>query len=110
MFGVVTITDYHSSILSDIELVELNDSRIMLVLATDNGLVKSMVLDLDVNIAIKHINIITIQLKDKLIGLTLEEIQNTITDRLNDTLIFNHELVQILILSLIHISEPTRPY
>ena len=52
MFGVVTITDYHSSILRDIELVELNDSRIMLVLATDNGLVKSMVLDLDINIAI----------------------------------------------------------
>ena len=97
MFGVVTITDYHSSILRDIELVELNDSRIMLVLATDNGLVKSMVLDLDINIAIKHIDTITIQLKDKLIGLTLEEIQNTITDRLNDTLIFNHELVQILI-------------
>ena len=69
----------------------------MLVLATDNGLVKSMVLDLDINIAIKHIDTITIQLKDKLIGLTLEEIQNTINDRLNDTLIFNHELVQILI-------------
>ena len=97
MFGVVTITDYHRSILRDIELVELNDNRVMLVLATDNGLVKSMVLNLDINIAIKHIESITVLLKDRLIGLTLEEIQNTITDRLNDTLIFNHELVQILI-------------
>lgn len=97
MFGVVTITDYHNSILRDIELVELNDSRVMLVLATDSGLVKSIVLDLDISIAIKHIESITILLKEKLIGLSLEEIQNTITDRLNDSLIFNHELVQVLI-------------
>jgi heat-inducible transcriptional repressor len=97
MFGVVTITDYHNSILKDIELVELNDCRVMLVLATENGLVKSIVLDLDIKIATKYIDSITYLLKDRLIGLSLNDIQNTITDRLNDALIFNHELVQILI-------------
>ena len=97
MFGVVTITDYHNSILKDIELVELNECRVMLVLATENGLVKSIVLDLEIAIAAKYIDSITYLLKDRLIGLSLSEIQNTITDRLNDTLIFNHELVQILI-------------
>ena len=97
MFGVVTITDYHNSVLRDIELVELNNSRVMLVLAMDNGLVKSIVLDLDLKIAFKHMHAITKLLKDKLTGLSLKEIQNTITDRLNDSLIFNHELVQVLI-------------
>ena len=97
MFGVVTITDYHNSILKDIELVELNDCRVMLVLATENGLVKSIVLDLDIKIATKYIDSITYLLKDRLTGLSLNDIQNTITDRLNDALIFNHELVQILI-------------
>ena len=97
MFGVVTITDYHNSILKDIELVELNECRVMLVLATENGLVKSIVLDLEIAIAAKYIDSITYLLKDRLIALSLSEIQNTITDRLNDTLIFNHELVQILI-------------
>ena len=97
MFGVVTITDYHNSVLRDIELVELNNSRVMLVLAMDNGLVKSIVLDLDLKIAFKHMHAITRLLKDKLTGLSLKEIQNTITDRLNDSLVFNHELVQVLI-------------
>ena len=97
MFSLVTITDYHNSVLRDIEIVELNGSRVMLVLAMDNGLVKSIVLDLDIKIALKHIHAITDLLKDKLIGLSLKEILNTITDRLNDSLIFNHELVQVLI-------------
>ena len=97
MFGVVTITDYHSSILKDIELVELNDCRVMLVLATENGLVKSIVLDLEIKIATKYIDSVTYLLKDRLIGLSLNDIQNTMTDRLNDASIFNHELVQILV-------------
>ena len=68
MFGVITISEYQNSILADIELVELNGNRVMLVLALDNGLVKSIVLNLDVEIAVKHINSITELLKEKLRG------------------------------------------
>ena len=46
MFGVITISEYHNSILADIDLVELNKNRAMIVLAMDNGLVKSIVLNL----------------------------------------------------------------
>mgnify|MGYP001157290124 FL=1 len=97
MFSVVTISEYHNSILVDIELVELNGNRVMLVLGMNNGLVKSIVLDLDINIKPKHMNSIIRLLKEKLIGLSLREIQNTITLRLNDSSIFNHELIQVLI-------------
>ena len=97
MFSVVTISEYHNSILIDIELVELNGNRVMLVLGMNNGLVKSIVLDLDINIKPKHMNSIIRLLKEKLIGLSLREIQNTITLRLNDSSIFNHELIQVLI-------------
>ena len=97
MFGVITISEYQNSILADIELVELNGNRVMLVLALDNGLVKSIVLNLDIEIAVKHINSITELLKEKLRGLSLIEIQKTISKRLNDSEAINHEIIQILI-------------
>ena len=97
MFSIVMISEYQNSILVDIELIELNGNRVMMVIGMDNGLVKSIVLDLDINIKEKHIKSITKLLKDKLVGLSLSEIQNTITYRLNDSPVFNHELIQILI-------------
>ena len=97
MFGVITISEYQNSILADIELVELNGNRVMLVLALDNGLVKSIVLNLDIEIAVKHIISITELLKEKLRGLSLIEIQKTISQRLNDSEAINHEIIQILI-------------
>ena len=44
MFSVVTISDYQSCILTDIELVPIQGNRVMLVLAMDTGLVKSCLL------------------------------------------------------------------
>ena len=97
MFGVVTICGYQDSILTDIELVPIQGERVMLVLALDTGVVKSIVLNLDVDIDIKLINKITQVLKDRLLNLSLKEIQNTIITRLNDVEIYNHELVQVII-------------
>jgi heat-inducible transcriptional repressor len=97
MFGVVLISGYHKSILTDIELVSIKGNRIMLVLALDTGLVKSIVLNLDLNIPPKLISKITQVLKERLVGCSLKEIQSTIGIRLNDTELYSHELVQVLI-------------
>jgi len=97
MFSIVMISEYQNSILVDLEIIELNGNRIMMVIGMDNGLVKSIVLDLDIDIKEKHIKSITALLKDRLVGLSLSEIQNTIVYRLNDSPVFNHELIQVLI-------------
>ena len=97
MFGVVTINGYQNSILTDIELVPIQGDRVMLVLALDTGIVKSIVLNLDIRLKTKLINKTTQLLKDRLINLSLKEIQNSIINRLNDVEIYTHELVQILI-------------
>ena len=97
MFGVVTISGYQQSTLTDIELVPIQGDRVMLVLALDTGLIKSIVLNLDILINNKRIRNITQLLKDRLVGLSLKDIQTTINHRLNDTELYAHELVQILI-------------
>ena len=63
MFSVVTISSYQSSILTDIELVSIQGNRIMLVLAMDTGLVKSIVLNLKIDI-------------DKKLSLVLQQVEN----------------------------------
>jgi len=113
MFGVVLISGYHKSILTDIELVSLHGNRIMLVLGLDSGLIKSIVLNLDLNIQPKLINKITLILKERLIGCSLKEIQSTIGMRLNGTEMYSHELVQVLIddcLNYFHIDNNKRIY
>ena len=97
MFSVVTISGYQKSILTDIDLVSIQGDRVMLVLALDTGIVKSIVLNLDIVIDSKLIKKTTQLLKDRLVGLSLKEIQNSIIYRLKDTEIFAHELVQILV-------------
>ena len=93
MFGVVTISGYQDSILTDIELVPIQGERVMLVLALDAGVVKSIVLNLDVDIDIKLINKITHVLKDRLLKLSLREIRNSIISRLNDVEMYSHCLL-----------------
>jgi len=97
MFGVVLISGYQKSILTDIELVTLQGNRVMLVLALDSGLVKSIVLNLDLDIQPNLINKITRVLKDRLVGSSLKEIESTINVRLNDIEMYSHELIQVLV-------------
>ncbi len=97
MFGVISVSGYQRSILTDIELVSLEGNRMMLVLALDTGLVKSIVLNLDLDIQPNLVAKITQVLKDRLIGYSLNEIQSTIRVRLNDIEMYSHELVQVLV-------------
>ena len=97
LFGIVMVSRYKDSILSDLELVPIHSNRVMLVLAMQSGFVRSIVLNLDVDVKSRHLDFITTILKEKLVGLSLSEIQSTITERLTGTEIFNHEVVQVLV-------------
>ena len=97
LFGVVMVSHQQRSILTDIELVQMASDRIMVVLALKSGFIRSIVLNLDLAIKDSALKIINQALKDRLLGLSLDEIQDTILDRMRDTDVYNHEIVQVLI-------------
>jgi len=97
LFGVAMILQYDRSILNEIELVHLSSDRVMVVLGMKSGLVRSIVLNMDVSVSENEILNITALLKEKLLGLTLKEIQNTIAERMQDSVFANHEIIQILL-------------
>ena len=97
LFGVVMVSHQQRSILTDIELVQMASDRIMVVLALKSGFIRSVVLNLDLAIKDSVLEIINQALKERLLGLSLDEIQDTILDRMRETDVYDHEIVQVLI-------------
>ena len=60
-----------------IELVYISSERILVVLAMESGIIKNVVLNLNYEIKLNDIDSITELLKEKLLGLTLKDINKT---------------------------------
>jgi len=97
LFSMVIISKQQKNILNEIELLHLSSERIMLVLGLDSGFIRSIVLNLNVTINNSSLKFINEALKDRLIGLSLDEIQSSIKERLKESQYFDHEIVQILV-------------
>lgn len=97
LFGVVMISNVEQSILTDIELISLSSDRVMMVLAMKSGMIKSVTLNLEVSVTPDQLQPIKSILKERLAGLSLEEIQRTINQRLADVDIVQHEIIQVLL-------------
>ena len=97
LFGIVIISKQQKNILNEIELLHLSSDRIMLILGLNSGFIRSIVLNLKVTIDDSILKIINQVLKDRLLGLSLDEIQTNIKERLIESEHFDHEIVQILV-------------
>ena len=97
LFSMVIISKQQKNILNEIELLHLSSERIMLVLGLDSGFIRSIVLNLNVTINNSSLKFINEALKDRLLGLSLDEIQSSIKERLKESHYFDHEIVQILV-------------
>ena len=96
LFGVVIISEVRKSILTEIELVSLSSERLLMVIALKSGLLKSLVLNLDISVSPSDITIVNRILRERLIGLSVDEIQASITDLLKNNNVPKHEIIQII--------------
>ena len=96
LFGVVIVSEVHKSILTEIELVSLSSDKIMMVIALKSGLLKSLVLNLDISISANDIVIVNRILRERLIGLNVNEIQVSISDLLKNYNSPQYEIIQII--------------
>ena len=96
LFGVVIISEVRKSILTEVELVSLSSDRLMMVIALKSGLLKSLVLNLDISVSPNDITIVNCVLRERLIGLSVDEIQASISDLLKNSNVSKHEIIQII--------------
>ena len=97
LFGVVLVSEVQQGILRNIECIPLSSDRIMVVLAMDSGIIRSMVFNLEITIDNNDLLIINQILNEYLTGVSLKDIQQTAHHRLRNTIVYNHEIVQILL-------------
>ncbi len=96
LFGVVVISEVRKSILTEIELVSLSSDRLLMVIALKSGLLKSLVLNLDITVSPNDIIVVNGILRERLIGLSIDEIQSSMSELLKNNTIPKHEIIQII--------------
>ena len=96
LFGVVIISEVRKSILTEIELISLSSDRLMMVIALKSGLLKSLVINLDISVSPNDITIVNRILRERLIGLSVNQIQASISDLLKNYNVPKHEIIQII--------------
>jgi len=81
LLAVISLPRIQTGKLNRIDLIPLSSSRIMIILAIESGLVKTMQFELDCVIDQRQLNDITSFLNSRLAGLTLKEIRETLIQR-----------------------------
>lgn len=97
LFGFVLLESNRRARLEDLQLVPLSSGSVLLVLGFQSHQIRTVVLNPQVKVKESHIETVASVLKERLCGLTIENIQRTIGERLQDRSIYDSEIVQILI-------------
>lgn len=82
--ALVSYPKFENAVLTKIQIVSLSSSRILVVISIDSGLVRTITLE--INVDVKEDNVMYVQqfLNEKLAGLKFSEIRETIKDRIKD--------------------------
>ena len=82
--GVALGPQFDAAILQRVELVRLASDRLLMVLALERGVARSIYIELPIEIADDAIGAVGLVLNERLAGLTLREIQKSLALRLRD--------------------------
>lgn len=83
--GVAMQPRLAASVLRSLDLVRLNDERLLMVLALEGGAVRSVFVEVAGSIAESALTEVTKVLNERLAGLTLEDIRSSVGARLRDS-------------------------
>lgn len=83
--GVAIAPKLDDSVLSHIELIQMGESKILVVLAFKSGLARTILVEVDAVLSLHEVSKISQVLNEKLTGLSLGHIRDTIRERLVDS-------------------------
>lgn len=92
--GIVLLPRFYEGVFDKLELVPINSNRTLLVVNIQSGLVKTIMLELDFEISRDTLEATSRILNERLHGLYLSEIKNSIDDRLKNVREGHPNLIQ----------------
>ena len=97
LFGFAILSAEAESELTDLDLVKLSSGQVLMVVGFKSEKVRTILLNLSIEINDSLIETVRSVLKERIVGLTVSEITNTISDRLMGETFFHNEIVQVII-------------
>lgn len=82
--GVTVMPKFEEAVLNKLDLVQVTDTKVMVIIAVRSGIVRTLLLEVDAEIDQSLIRQTADMLNEKLSGLTLGEIRRTIIERLRN--------------------------
>ena len=80
--GVVLTPSFYNGVLEKVEIVDVSSNKVLIVISLKTGLVKTIVIEIDSQIPKSELEETARAINEKLSGLTLREIKETIDKRL----------------------------
>jgi heat-inducible transcriptional repressor len=103
--GVGVIPKLEEGVLTKIDLVGLSSSRILLILTVKSGLIKSIFVEIKEQVSPEDLSMTAALLNERLAGLTLREIRQTLPTRLRESDTAAPELINVFIQSAAELFE-----
>jgi heat-inducible transcriptional repressor len=95
--GVAISPRFESGVLTRLELIPVADRRVMVILAMKSGLARTLLLEVETELKEKGLVETAAILNERLCGLTIGEIRNTIKERLAKPTIGDPRLIRMFI-------------
>ena len=83
--GVAVAPRLEEAVLEKLELVHVSSNKVLLVASIHGGVVRTVYVDLPIEVPAETLVTVTAALNERLAGQTLHEIRRTLPDRLRDT-------------------------
>lgn len=96
-FGIVLTPKFYRGILEKLELVELSSDKLLVVINIKSGIVKTVIMEVRHRIPPSRLADIAALLNERLAGLTLQEVKQTIDERIRDVNVKDEDLIQLII-------------
>ncbi len=95
--GILLAPSFDQGIFNHLDLVYVGGSRVMLILTIQSGLLKTVVMQLDVELSDDALFDTKQVLNERLFGLTVEEIRTSVKVRLADVCQGNPQLIKLIV-------------
>jgi heat-inducible transcriptional repressor len=83
--GVAVAPRLEAAVLEKLELIQVSASKVLLVATIRGGVVRTVYVDLPIEVPADTLVTVTVALNERLAGLTLQEIRRTLSERLRDS-------------------------
>ena len=83
--GVAIAPRLEEAVLEKVELIQVSSSRVLFVATIRGGVVRTVYVDLPLEVPEKTLVAVTVVMNERLAGLTLQEIRHTLPERMRDS-------------------------